>query len=309
MADFYSIKDDAAKLITQLGTEIDLFFVLGSLLLLLDAYLYAASNRHYSLLTFDWSSQHGFNVGAIVGFFLAFSFVMTVLTPLLLIMVRFMMLLPCWFTFMFLLLAILLALDVSIPFLGAIFIVLATAPTWQEITWFLRDKEKEREKWRAPHGYVSASELREYAYKNEKVYLLDRLDKHYAAKAAAENNQLARLAASFVVTIVINAVVGYTGHATMVWRLFDWSSGLSENLQKWVQIAGVIFGFLVFGVLTELFRSDLDPDWVYYPPLAEENERKRQEEREQQARFEREAEARRQSREAEERYRQSLNLD
>lgn len=298
MADFYSVKDDAAKLVTKLGTEIDLFFVLGSLLLLLDAYLYAASSRHYSLLTFDWSSQHGFNVGAIVGFFLAFSLVMTVLTPVLLIIVRFMMLPPWWFTFLFLLVAIPLALDVGTPFLGAIFIVLATAPIWEEIIWFFRDKEKDRKKWRAPHGYVSASELQEYAYKNEKVYLLDRLDKHYAAKAAAENNQLARLAAGFVVTIVINALIGYSGRATMVWRLFDWSSGLSESLQRWVQIAGVIFGFLIFGLLKELFPSGLDPDWVYYPPLAEEDERKRQQERETQARFEREAEARRQSREA-----------
>ncbi len=205
MADFYSVKDDA-KLVTQLGTEIDLFFVLGSLLSLLDAYLYATSNRHYSLLTFDWSSQHGFNVGAIVGFFLAFSLVMTVLTPVLLMIVRFMMLPPWWFTFLFLLAAILLARNVGIPFLGAMFIVLATAPTWQKITWFFGDKEKKREKrWRAPHGYVSASELREYAYNNEKVYLLDRLDKHHAAKAAAAKNKLARLAAGVGVTIVKNA--------------------------------------------------------------------------------------------------------
>lgn len=134
MPDFYSIKDDAAKLVTQLGTEIDLFFVLGSLLLLLDAYLYAASSRHYSLLTFDWSSQHGFNVGAIVGFFVVFSLVMTVLTPALLIIIRFMMLPPWWFTFVFLLVAIWLAFNVGIPFLRAIFIVLATAPSWKEIT-------------------------------------------------------------------------------------------------------------------------------------------------------------------------------
>ncbi len=58
MADFYSVKDDAAKLVIQLGAEINLFFVLASLLLLLDAYLYKGSNAQYSLLTFDWSSQH-----------------------------------------------------------------------------------------------------------------------------------------------------------------------------------------------------------------------------------------------------------
>jgi hypothetical protein len=46
---------------------------------------------HYSLLTFDWSTQHGFNIGAIVGFFVAFSFVMTVVTPLLLVVVNFIM--------------------------------------------------------------------------------------------------------------------------------------------------------------------------------------------------------------------------
>lgn len=267
MADFYSVKDDAAKLVIQLGTEIDLFFVLGSLLLLLDAYLYRASNTHYSLLTFDWSSQHGLNIGAIVGFFVAFSFVMTVVTPLLLVMVEFMMLPPWWFSFMFIVMALLLGFKVGIPFLGAIFVVLATAPTWREIAWFLKDKEKDREKWRPPSGYVSASELREFAYKNEKLYLLDRLDKHYAAKAAGENKQLPRLAAGFVVTIVINAVVGYSGHATMVWFLFNWSSGLSENVQELIQIAAAIFGLLILGVLAELFRSNLNPDWMYYPHL------------------------------------------
>lgn len=295
MADFYSIKDDAAKFITQLGTEIDLFFMLGSFLLLLDAYLYAASNGHFSLLTFDWSTPHGFNIGAIVGFFLAFSFVMTVVTPLLLVFIRIVMPMPWWCVFFLLLPAIPMAFEVRIPFLGAIFIALATAPIWKVIASFFRDKEKEREKWRAPHGYVSVSDLKYYAYKHEKTYLLDRLDKHYAAKVAAgENNKLARLAAAFMVTIVINAVVGYSSRATMVWRLFDWSLGLNEHFQTWIQIIGVVFAFLVFGLLKEFFQSGLDPDWIYYPPLAEEQEQKRQEEREQQARLEREAEARRQ---------------
>jgi hypothetical protein len=156
-------------------------------------------------------------------------------------------------------------------------VVLATAPTWREIAWFLKDKEEDREKWRAPDGYVSASQLREFAYRNEKLYLLDRLDKHYAAKVASQDNQLPRLAAGFVVTIVINAAVGYSGRATVVGQLFNWSSGLGENLQGLIQIAAVIFGLLVLGLLAELFRSKLDPDWIYYPPLAEENERKRQE--------------------------------
>lgn len=144
-----------------------------------------------------------------------------------------------------------------------------------------------------PNGYVSASQLREFAYKNEKIFLLDRLDKHYAAKAAGEHKQLERLAAGFVVTVVINAFVGYTGRATMVWQLFKSSAGLGEKLQGLIQIAAVAFGLLLFGLLAELFRSRLDPDWMYYPPLAEENERKRQEELEQQARFEREARYRR----------------
>jgi hypothetical protein len=72
--------------------------VLASLLLLLDAYLYSGSNAHYSLLTFDWSSQHGFNIGAIVGLFVAFSVVMTIVTPLLLVMVEFLMVPPWWST-------------------------------------------------------------------------------------------------------------------------------------------------------------------------------------------------------------------
>jgi len=281
MADFYSVKDDAAKLVIQLGTEIDLFFVLASLLLLLDAYLYRGSNTHYSLLTFDWSSQHGLNIGAIVGFFVAFSFVMTFVTPLLLLLVEFMMVLPWWFTMLFLVMSLWVAFEVGIPFLGAILVVLATAPAWREIAWFFKDKEKDREKWRPPNGHVSASQLREFAYKNEnkneKVFLLDRLDKHDAAKPAGENKRLPRLAAGFVVTSVINAVVGYSDRGTIIWHLFKWSSGLSENLQRLVQIAGVIFGFLLLAFLAELFRSHLQPDWIYYPPLAEENERKRQE--------------------------------
>lgn len=159
MADFYSVKDDAAKLVVQLGTEIDLFFVLGSLLLLLDAYLYRGSNSHYSLLTLDWSLQHGFNIGAIVGFFVAFSFVMTVVTPLLLVMVEFMMIMPWWFGLILLVIVLPLAFKVDIPFLGAILVVLATAPTWREIAWPLKDKEKDREKWRPPNGYVSAERV------------------------------------------------------------------------------------------------------------------------------------------------------
>ena len=185
MADFYSVKDDAARLVIQLCTEIELFFVLGSLLLLLDVYLYRGSNMHYSLLTFDWSTQHGFNIGAIVGFFVAFSFVMTVVTPLLLVVVNFIM-----------------------------------ALSWRKIDLF-KDKEQDREKWRAPNGYVPASQLRESAYNNQKLYLLDRLDKHYAAKAADDNKQLARLAAGSVVTIFINAAFGYSGRGTVVWHLFN----------------------------------------------------------------------------------------
>jgi hypothetical protein len=142
MADFYSVKDDAAKLVIQLGTEIDLFFVLGSLLLLLDAYLYRGSNRQYSLLTFDWSPQHGFNIGAIVGFFVAFSFVMTIVTPSLLVAVEFLMVMPWWFTFALLVMVLPLAFKVGMPFLRAILVVLATAPTWREIIWFFEDKEK-----------------------------------------------------------------------------------------------------------------------------------------------------------------------
>ncbi len=289
MADFYSVKDDAAKLVIQLGTEIDLFFVLGSLLLLLDAYLYRGSNRQYSLLTFDWSSQHGFNIGAIVGFFVAFSFVMTIVTPLLLVAVEFLMVMPWWFTFALLVMVLPLVFKVDMPFLRAILVVLATAPTWRKIVWFFKDKEKDREKWRAPNGYVHAWELREFAYKNEKLWLLDRLDKHYAAQAVGENNKLPRLAAGFVVATIINAVVGYSGRATMVWQLFNWSSGLSENLQGLIQVAAVVFAVVVFVFVAQLFRSRLDPDWIYYPPLAEENERKRQERLEQEARWEREA--------------------
>lgn len=103
--------------------------MLASLLLLLDAYLYRGSNAHYSLLTFDWSSQHGFNIGAIVGFFVAFSFVMTVVTPSLLVTIEYMMLLPWWFCLILLPMALLLAFQLGIPFLGAIFVALATAPT------------------------------------------------------------------------------------------------------------------------------------------------------------------------------------
>jgi hypothetical protein len=80
-----------------------------------------------------------------------------------------------------------------------------------------------------------------------------------------------------VVATVMNAVLGYSGRATMVWQLFNWSSGLSENLQGLIQIAAVVFGLVVFAFVAELFWSRLDPDWIYYLPLAEENERKRQE--------------------------------
>ncbi len=133
---------------------------------------------------------------------------------------------------------------------------LATGPTWREIAWRFRDEQKDREKWRAPNGHVSASQLREFAYKNEKIFLLDRLDKHYAAKAAGENKQLERLAAGFVVTVVINALVGYTGRATMVWQLFKWSAGLSENLQRLIQIAAGAFGLLLFGLLEHQARFE-----------------------------------------------------
>ncbi len=71
----------------------------------------------------------------------------------------------------------------------------------------------------------------------------------------------------------------------MVWQLFNWSSGLSENLQGLIQIAAAIFSLLVLSLLAQLFKSGLDPDWIYCPQLYEENERKRQEELEQEARF------------------------
>ena len=182
-----------------------------------------------------------------------------------------------WFSFMLVPVGLRLAYIVGIPFVGTILVVLATAPTWRKIAGHLNADEKDQKKWRAPTNHVSASQLKEFAYKNEKLYLLDRLDKHNAAKAVGKNHQPARLAAGFVVTLIINAVVGYSGHAT------------SEDLQGLIQIAAALFGLLVLGLLAQLFQSRLDPDWIYCPQLYEENERKRQEGEEQQARFERDA--------------------
>ena len=77
---------------------------------------------------------------------------------------------------------------------------------------------------------MPAGQLRDLAYKNEERLLLDRLDKHDSAKAAGENKQVGRLAAGFVVTVVVNASVGYMSRASMIWQLL-WSAGLSDRLQ------------------------------------------------------------------------------
>ncbi len=44
-----------------------------------------------------------------------------------------------------------------------------------------------------------------------------------------------------------------------------------------IQIIAVISDLWVIAHAAEVFRYTVDPDWIYYPPLAEENERKRQE--------------------------------
>lgn len=84
MADPISFKEEASKLIERLATEIEGFFLLSSFLFALDSFLYRFDDRHLTILSFDWSLAHGVNVGGILLFLALFSFIMTVVVPLLL---------------------------------------------------------------------------------------------------------------------------------------------------------------------------------------------------------------------------------
>src|SRR5436309_1780114 len=60
-----------------------MFFLLSSFVLATDAFLYSFDKQHRTLISFDWSFAHGFDIGAILIFFVMFSFVMTIAAPLL----------------------------------------------------------------------------------------------------------------------------------------------------------------------------------------------------------------------------------
>jgi hypothetical protein len=71
MADTLSFQQEISKFIERVATDMEMFFLLSSFVAI-DAFLYSFDKQHRTLISFDWSFAHAFDIGAIQIFFPCF---------------------------------------------------------------------------------------------------------------------------------------------------------------------------------------------------------------------------------------------
>jgi hypothetical protein len=277
MAEALSFKEEASRMVERAATEIEMFFLLSSILLALDAFLVRFDDQHRPLLKFDWTFAHGFNIGAILSFFVLFSLTTTLLSPLLIYVIRFLTIVPWWTSFPLLLVAIPLAWNIPITLWQCTVIMVALLPCWRFVAPWLRSEGDHSDG--TSSAYVRMSELREFALSSkENFYLLDLInseDRKYA-KAERESNKLGMLAFSSVLIAMINYTVGYSTHATIAWNLLSSNVIGNPEFQNLIAIVAMSVCFVIVASIKPVFmfsqRSNQD---IYCPLLA----RKKMEER------------------------------
>ncbi len=281
MAELLSVNEEAFKTVKKLATRIDAFFLVSSLLFFLDSFLYEFTDRHRTALSFDWSFAHGINVGGILLFLALFSLTMTIVVPTLIWALR-----AFWF------------LPRQIPW-----------ESWTQTLFGLPKRAPERQDpdgrryWDLIRdGMIKTFKLRDFALSQKEHFYLLELAKEqdeydYSAKSTADS--LAYLAFSLFVNASANAFVGRSGSATFFWSIWNFVGATSSNplISSSVQILGLVFVILILALIKPVFQSVmsgyLDRGWIYYPRLAKEEMRQRDEARENRAKLEREIEFRR----------------
>ena len=250
MANAISVfKEDASKSIERLATEIETFFLLASFLLALDSFLCRFSHRNLSGLSFDWSVAQGVNIGSTLLFLTSFSFIITVVSPLMIWSLRE-------------LYCLVLKLD------------------WWDKLFSLGEGSPGR----PLYNHVLLRELENHALSaDHKFYLMDLVEKQEKAIACSENkaSKLAYLSFSFLVNAGLNAFLGFSARDTLWWKLLFIHRFTNYYAQSAIGWLGLGFCIIIAAALKPLFMyGHRNNQYVYYPPLAQEQRREREKKRE-----------------------------
>ena len=192
----------------------------------LDASLYLYKKQN--LLTFSWKFEGEINIGAILTFVLLFSFMMTFVSGLIIVGLK-------WI-WVFLL-----------PY---------------KLTSLI---DHNRDFKYFDHGYVLDHELEKHALSENNSFMLDLVRKHRERrdKISANTRNIAQLAISVIVLIVLDWSISQGNPGTLVHVVLHYA-----DTHFLVELLFFVFGlFLIIAVKEEL-AHDHGESWVLYPPLA-----------------------------------------
>ncbi len=237
MADSGTI-DDKVQILLRLATDVEMFFLLASTLFAVDAFLYLYNCQKLTLAGFQWSYLRGNQIGEVLLFLLAFSFVTTVVAPMLARAIQFVLLFS-W------------------------------KPAWLE-----RLLEPEEKGWDSlAAGYVRLQKMEDLALSDkEYFYLLAEVkeERQKIASSRQEANRIARIAFSFVINAGIDFYAGFRSHATLSWKISGSFSNTHSILGSVLLLLVIGFCVVLMGIIKPLFafESPLN-ELIRYKPLAE----------------------------------------
>lgn len=218
---------EGVRLIERLSTELEVFLMLLAAVIAADASLY--SYRTQNILTFSWQFGGEINIGAVLTFVLLFSFMMTLVSGLILWALR-----GVWVF--------------ALP---------------HRLTSLI---DHNRHFDFSKHGYALAHEVEWHALLQNNSFALDLVRRHreHRNQISVNTRRLARLAVSVIALTGLDWSISRGSRGTLVHAVLIYAD--THVLGGGIL---VLFGFFLIAAIKEELADDDAEFWMLYPPLGE----------------------------------------